>query len=292
MTHYTLTIALLCCALPLGARADEYRERVDVVPGGTLAIDLAAGSVEVETGDDDEVRVEARATGFGAGAVRFRLSSDGRDATFVGSSGGWTLGILGGPRIRVVARVPERYSVRVETGGGKIEIEEIDGEIDARTSGGGIAVDGTTGDVRLRTSGGRIQAENIEGDLDARTSGGEIRVSDVKGSVEVKTSGGRIQIDGAGGLVRAATSGGSISVRFDGLPEGSIQTSGGGIDVEIPEGVGIDLDAQTSGGRVVVRAEVMPSSLISRSQLKGSINGGGPPLLLRTSGGNISVEER
>ncbi|MEE8312791.1 MAG: DUF4097 family beta strand repeat-containing protein, partial [Myxococcota bacterium] len=132
----------------------------------------------------------------------------------------------------------------------------------------------------------------IEGDLDARTSGGEIRVLDVKGSVEVKTSGGRIQIDGAGGLVRAATSGGSISVRFDGLPEGSIQTSGGGIDVEIPEGVGIDLDAQTSGGRVVVRAEVMPSSLISRSQLKGSINGGGPPLLLRTSGGNISVEER
>ncbi len=292
MTHYTLTIALLCCALPLGARADEYRERVDVVPGGTLAIDLAAGSVEVETGDDDEVRVEARVTGFGAGAVRFRLSSDGRDATFVGSSGGWTLGILGGPRIRVVARVPERYSVRVETGGGKIEIEEIDGEIDARTSGGGIAVDGTTGDVRLRTSGGRIQAENIEGDLDARTSGGEIRVSDVKGSVEVKTSGGWIQIDGAGGLVRAATSGGSISVRFDGLPEGSIQTSGGGIDVEIPEGVGIDLDAQTSGGRVVVRAEVMPSSLISRSQLKGSLNGGGAPLLLRTSGGNISVEER
>ena len=287
----TLGIALLCLALPLAARADQFDKTVLVVPGGTLSIDLDRGSVDVETGDDNEVRVEASASGFGSGSVEFELESDGRNASFRGRSG-FRFGLLGGVRIKVVARVPEVYSVNVNTGGGRIEIEEIDGDVEARTSGGRIAVDGATGDVQLRTSGGRIHAENIGGDLSARTSGGAIRISDVVGSVEVRTSGGRIAIDGAGTLVRARTSGGNDSVRFDGAPEGTIETSGGSIEVEIPEESNVDLDARTSGGRVTVEADISVRGVFRANHIEGAVNGGGPPLRLRTSGGNISLEER
>ena len=152
--------------------------------------------------------------------------------------------------------------------------------------------DGATGDVQLRTSGGRIHAENIGGDLSARTSGGAIRISDVVGSVEVRTSGGRIAIDGAGTLVRARTSGGNVSVRFDGAPEGTIETSGGSIEVEIPEESNVDLDARTSGGRVTVEADISVRGVFRANHIEGAVNGGGPPLRLRTSGGNISLEER
>ncbi len=286
-----LGVALLCCALPLTARAEQFDQTVSVEPGGTLSIDLDRGSVDVETGEDNEVRVEASASGFGSGSIEFELESDGQNASFRGRSG-FSFGLLGGARIKVVARVPEVYSITVNTGGGRIEIEEIDGYVEARTSGGRIEVDGATGDVRLRTSGGRIQAENIGGDLHARTSGGRIRVSDVAGHVDATTSGGRIAIDGAGALVRARTSGGSISVRFDGPPEGTIETSGGSIEVEIPEGSALDLDARTSGGRVKVDGDVRVRGVFRSDHIEGAVNGGGPPLRLRTSGGNITLEER
>ena len=98
-------------------------------------------------------------------------------------------------------------------------------------------------------------------------------------------------IDEVVGPVTARTSGGSITVRFDGDPEGALETSGGSIDVEIPEGAGVDLDARTSGGRVSVQPEITMSGALRSNQIEGSINGGGPKLRLRTSGGNISVEE-
>ncbi len=287
-----LGVALLCCALPLTARADQFDKTVLVEAGGTLSIDLDRGSIDVETGEDNEVRIEASSSGFGSGSVDFELESDGQNASFRSRSG-FSLGLLGGLRIKVVARVPEVYSVKVSTGGGRIEVEEIDGYVEARTSGGRIEVDGATGDVRLRTSGGRIQAENIGGDLTARTSGGRIRVSDVAGSVEARTSGGPIAIDGAGAVVRAKTSGGRISVRFDGAPEGTIETSGGSIDVEIPEGSNLDLDARTRGGRVTVDADIRVRGVFRNNHIEGAVNGGGgPSLRLRTSGGNITLEER
>lgn len=290
MTRTALGI-LLCWTLPLVAGADQFRDRVSVEPGGRLTIDLARGSVDIETNGHDEVRVEASASGFGASSFEFELESDGRDARLVGRPDAWPLGLFS-PRVSVVVRVPEHYSLQVTTGGGRIGVERIDGEVDATTSGGRITVEGASGDVRLKTSGGPISAEDIIGRLEAETSGGPIRISNVKGGVDVHTSGGSITIDDVIGPVRATTSGGRISVRFDAAPEGTLETSGGSIDVEIPQGAGLELDARTSGGRVQVDTEITMSGSFRSNHIRGAINGGGPELKLRTSGGNISVGER
>ena len=91
---------MLCCALPLTARAEQFDNTVLVEPGGTLSIDLDRGSVDVETGDDNEVRIEASASGFGSGSIEFELESDGQNASFRGRSG-FRFGLLGGLRIKV-----------------------------------------------------------------------------------------------------------------------------------------------------------------------------------------------
>jgi DUF4097 and DUF4098 domain-containing protein YvlB len=293
MKPYTIAVALIVglMATP-GLARDEFRESVSVEPGGTLEIDLAAGSVEVETHDDPEVQVNARARGWGRRSMVFELTSDGADARLVGKLRGWLGPFFGGPRVRVRVRVPEQYSVDVRTGGGSIEIVELGGEVRARTSGGSIELDGAEGSIELRTSGGEIKAYEIIGELSARTSGGEIEVSEVTGPVEARTSGGEIELHEVGGPVRAWTSGGSISVRFTRVPEGEIETSGGSIEVELPEGAGVDLDARTSGGRVRVEPELKLTGSFDRGRIVGQINGGGAELRLRTSGGNISVEER
>ncbi|MEE9607002.1 MAG: DUF4097 family beta strand repeat-containing protein [Myxococcota bacterium] len=286
------TTAWLATLLPLAASAADFEKTVAATSGGTLRIELRAGSVEVIGDADEEVRVDARATGLGAGSLDLALTSDGVDVELSGGTGGWLANVLRDPRVRVRVRVPEEYSVDIETGAGSIDLQRLQGTVKARTSGGSIEIDEVEGEVDVRTSGGPVDADSIEGDLRIETSGGRIRVSEVSGRVEARTSGGGIQIHDVGGPVEARTSGGSISVRFNEAPEGTLETSGGGIQVEFPEDEGVDLDAETSGGRVEVEAGAAVHGRLEPQRVVGELNGGGLRLQLRTSGGNIRIRLR
>ncbi len=285
-----LGVAILVCLAP-SALAKDYEDRIGAQPGGRLRVDLQSGSVEVESHDEPEVQVDAHVGGVGSRSLDFELTGNGVDVTFSASVRGWAQ-LLGGARVRVRLKVPERYDVDVRTHGGSIEVKEIRGQVVARTSGGSIEVDEIEGDVDLRTSGGPIEAKEIHGNLVARTSGGRIRASEISGDVEAQTSGGPIKIKDVAGGVDLHTSGGGISVRFTDDPEGQLETSGGSIEVEFPEDAGVDLDARTSGGRVEVEHDITVRGELDRSRVVGTINGGGGTLRLRTSGGHIRVRAR
>ncbi|HYV61872.1 MAG TPA: DUF4097 family beta strand repeat-containing protein, partial [Bryobacteraceae bacterium] len=126
-----------------------------------------------------------------------------------------------------------------------------------------------------------------------RTSGGEIRVDDVAGEVDASTSGGSIQIQRARGRVSAHTSGGNVSAFLSAQPNEScrLSTSGGNITVEVASSVHLDVDASTSGGGVSTDFPVVSASKDQQS-LRASINGGGPLLQLRSSGGGIRIQKR
>ena len=273
--------------------AEEWlEERIPVEPGGTLFIDLDRGSVQVRSHDASEVYVQADARGWAAGLVSFSVTKHENDVEFDGSVDGWFPNLLGQPRIRVRAYVPREYSVEIETRGGAIRVEEISGRLAALTRGGRVEVARVAGPVLARTSGGRIEALDVEGDLRARTSGGSIRLAGVRGDVEARTSGGNIKIEDAAGEVDARTSGGSVDLSFTDEPWGRVETSGGSISVEFPEGLGTDLDAKTSGGGVQIYDRIDADGEGGRQSFRGRLNGGGPPLELRTSGGSIRLRTR
>ncbi len=285
-----LGVAILVCLAP-SALAKDYEDRIGAQPGGRLRVDLQSGSVEVESHDEPEVQVDAHVGGVGSRSLDFELTGNGVDVSFSASVRGWAH-LLGGARVRVRLKVPERYDVDIRTHGGSIEVKEIRGQVVARTSGGSVEADEIEGNVDLRTSGGSIEAKEIRGNLVARTSGGRIRASEISGDVEARTSGGPITIKDVTGSVDLHTSGGGISVRFSGDPEGRVETSGGSIEAEFPEDAGADLDARTSGGRVEIEHGILVRGGMGRSKVVGEINGGGRELRLRTSGGNIRVRAR
>ena len=202
-------------------------------------------------------------------------------------------------------RVADRVEVRVKDDGKGIPPEDVERVFDRfftrRDEGGGTGlglamtraiIDAHSGEIEVETSGGSIKAREIRGNLAAQTSGGSIHVSEVSGNVEVETSGGPVRIRDVDGNVEAQTSGGSFSVRFTGAPAGELETSGGSIEVQFPSGKGVDLEAQTSGGRVTIDEEFTISGSIERSQVEAKLNGGGAELSLETSGGNIRVRAR
>ena len=109
--------------------------------------------------------------------------------------------------------------------------------------------------------------------------------------MDVKTSGGSIRIEDVAGNVEGHTSGGSIKVEFSQqITEDSVlTTSGGSISAYLDPSIAINLDASTSGGRV--KSEFDVDGSIKRTKIKGQINGGGPLLKLRTSGGSVSINK-
>lgn len=254
-------------------------------------------------------------------------TSQGVDVEARHHGGGWRSWFNLGSwnRAEITISVPDQYNVDLKTSGGNINVENVRGRATGSTSGGDIRVRSVTGPVRMHTSGGRIavsdiqsetvletsggsiEASRIGGSLEAETSGGSIHVSEVRGKVDASTSSGSVEarqivgdvrLSSSGGGIRveadggisADTSGGRIDVVLVGANRGiSVSTSGGGIGIRIPANTAATIDAATSGGSVTSDLPIARSSSGERS-IKGTLNGGGPLIKARTSGGGIQIE--
>lgn len=290
MTRFAFAPVALSLMATSPANATDLAESFTVGAGGTLRIYLDRGRVNIQRHDGDEVRIEARARGLSAFMGGFTTEQNGDDVTLEGAFRWGFLLLPWGPRVTVDAWVPADYSIAVETHGGAVSVEGVQGLVVAHTRGGRVGAQHIDGSVSLQTSGGAIEVSDITGSVVADTSGGRIAADDIRGNIEVKTSGGTIELANIAGRIEASTSGGAITASFVDEPEGILQTSGGRIDVEFPAHVHVDLDAETSGGSVSVDHTIATSERGQR-RVVGRINGGGPMLRLRTSGGSIHVRE-
>ena len=69
-----------------------------------------------------------------------------------------------------------------------------------------------------------------------------------------------------------------------------LETSAGTVTVTLAAGIGLDVDADTSVGRV--SSDIPIDGRVSRTSARGTVNGGGPELRLRTSAGSIRIRQR
>ncbi|MBN2000380.1 DUF4097 family beta strand repeat protein [candidate division KSB1 bacterium] len=306
---------------------DSIKETFRVEPNGTLWIDSDLGSIEVKAASGSRVDIEVeRTVRVGSRRAAEEILEDleitfdqhGNDVKVTARydkprSGLWDAG-RSKLNLKFFVMVPEKYNVNLKTSGGSIKVDDLQGEVEAktsggslkfghiggpvngRTSGGSITIDGCDGQVDVQTSGGSIQIGNVEGTVDAHTSGGSITIERADGSVTAETSGGSINVNEVFGDVNASTSGGSVNARMTKQPNGEcrLTTSGGSVNVHLPDDAHVDIDAKTSGGRVKTdfRVTMSVQGEIKQSKLEGEINGGGPLLYLRTSGGNININRQ
>jgi hypothetical protein len=289
------------------ARIDRVVEKNFGVTGdGVLRVEAEGGAIKVMPSSDSTVRVVAR--------QRINASTDGEaddllkklDLTFEQSGNDvrvyakyerkpFTFRFGSWPPVRVdfEIQVPAGFATELNTSGGAITVGDLNGKADVRTSGGGIKLGRMGGRVVARTSGGGISLDEARGPVELKTSGGSIAVGRVAGPGDLSTSGGGIKIDSVVSSLRAHTSGGSIRANISGplQEECSLSTSGGSVNVTVDKSAAFRLDAATSGGGVDAAGLTLTLEKASRDRrrLAGAVNGGGPMLKLRTSGGGISI---
>lgn len=305
---FILTLFLLTAAVASAAIEETISKSYTVRPGGKLTVDTNRGSIRVEgkRGDNIGVEIIQNVRSSNKKTVKdildnfqVRFEQDGNDL-FIKAEykrdgiRGFFNRISNRLQVKFLITVPLEYDVDLHTSGGSISVLDLEGEVLSKTSGGRLTFENITGDITGRTSGGSIKIGEIHGDVNAHTSGGGIRIESVEGDVDVHTSGGSITIDEAMGAVKASTSGGSITVYLSRQPDSDsrLTTSGGSLTIYLENDIGLDVDARTSGGRIHTDFPIKILGTINPRSLNAEVNGGGPELYLRSSGGGIHIRKK
>jgi len=295
-------------ALPAAVEAKIVRnveKTFAVQPGGTFRALTQGGDIKISTGDVSEVRIVAQQT-FRTDSEKeadavladltLKLEQQGNDviaeARYEKKAANW-FGHWPPVTVSYTVTLPRQFHADVKTSGGDIQIGDLKGNVMARTSGGDLHFAKIDGEVDASTSGGDVHLEEGTARAKLHTSGGDIRVIRAGGPTSVSTSGGDIELQSVEELLEAHTSGGDIVATITGpiKQDTELGTSGGEVIVNVKKSLSFLLDASTSGGEVDAAGLTLTIEKggVGKHRLSGSVNGGGPRLKLRSSGGDIKV---
>jgi hypothetical protein len=302
--------------VPAFGEGFRLEKKFDLAPGGRFVLTADVGAVTLQgvagqqvsivvTADREDLaeRVDFR---FEPGAGELKMVAEQKDKGFMK----WFRQVHG--HVNIAIEVPRATAVDLRTAGGPIDLSALDAGVKANSSGGSVKITDVRGDValsssgggvearsvhgavRLDSSGGSVRGEGIDGSVYAETSGGSLTLATVSGDVTASSSGGGVHIQGVGGRVKAGSSGGPVDVVFaaGNSKGGEIDSSGGGVAATVDPAVGLDVDAASSGGSVRCDLPVTIQGNVSSDRLQGKLNGGGPLLHLRSSGGGITISRR
>ena len=271
-THWVkalcLAISLSCSGLTVSA---EEIKTLDLDAGSTIEFNLdSGGSIFVMAWDRDQAQVsysdesrdledydiEVEKTRSGV-----EITSDLSKRANYSS------------RLELVVRVPRQTNIKLDTVGGSLSIDGLEGTFSGRTAGGGIKILNARGQADLRTGGGRILVRDSILDGEIRTGGGEVLVENVEGDIKAWSGGGNVVYknvrrssgemaapgelkvtNASTGTVLISSQGGSINVP-EALEGAKVRTAGGNVNVR---NAARFVYASTGGGDVSVETSEGP----------------------------------
>ncbi len=265
-------LAILLLTLVPAAFADVTEEETiertaSLGSGGKVMVEATNGSIHVETGDGDEVRVVARKKARADSASEARELLAGVEVRVEER----------GDTVKIFADIPRSSWYSGDSATVSFEITMPAGaELDASSKNGSIEVREIGGRTRLETQNGSITAKGVGGPLEADSNNGSIKAYDVEGAVSAETTNGSIKIE----------------ITADDLGEDMrIKTVNGSIDLRLEAGVAASIDARTRNGSV---NSDFPGGVQDRRKrtLDLDLSGGGPRVELESSNGSIRIRER
>jgi len=188
-----------------------------------------------------------------------------------------SIGHSHGPQVTV--ETPNALDLQARTSDGSLKVAGVQGSLELHTSDGAMNVDDVGGSLRLTASDGSIHIHNMTGSLESRSSDGSATIDGRFSSFHVHTSDGRLDLTVADGSKLTAAS--------------VIEGSDGRVTVHLPRTLAADLEVHTSDGKVEcalpLTMEGYNSASGSGHNLRGHLNGGGVPVSIHTSDGNVTI---
>jgi hypothetical protein len=155
--------------------------------------------------------------------------------------------------------LPLTSSLKFGTSYGNIEIEDIDGNVDARSSFGSIDCKNVAGDIKLNTSYGNVKCKGITSkNLNVHTSFGSVKI---------------VYLDKAAGDINA-----------------KLNTSYGSVELVTPDAFAGNIDLGASFGSIKTDLPVTIVGKIRKDRVTGSVGKGKGSISAHSSFGSINIK--
>jgi len=248
-TWVALVAAILASSAALAAAAPSTGSREFAAsPGGKLTLKLATGAgVKISGSGGASVVVDYVLSCKPECAIDFDEAQGGIEINtrYVERKSSQT------SNVSLEIRVPSSYDVEIDSMGGELSIQGVEGRFSGRTMGGDLDLREVRGTATLETMGGGIELRDARLDGSLKTMGGDILFENVEGDVRGSSMGGNIRyknVRGADGKLKGPSGiEGGLEVDVETV---QISTMGGEIAVDdAPAGA----DVMTMGGEIEVR---------------------------------------
>ncbi len=278
-------LAILCSLTALAQDPDRSWSRAYPVTGKpTLTLETADAGVEFRPcGDCHEIRIHIEVVGRKMSDYRLEEGQSGDEVHFlfkelphIGGHTAWH-----GEHTRVTVESPAQLTLQAKTSDGNVTLSGLQGDLSLTTGDGNVAVDHVSGNVRIRSGDGRVKVTDADGSIDAHTSDGNLSVDGSFQALALHTSDGTLDLNLREGTKLAGAS--------------TIQSSDGSVTIRVPASFAADLSVHTGDGHVDCALPLATDNYQSggghRNELHGKLNGGGSPLTIKTSDGNVKIEQ-
>jgi DUF4097 and DUF4098 domain-containing protein YvlB len=261
--RFALSLLAVAFTVTTWAHADDWSKTYDLTSQPDLHVSANNANIHIEPWDQNKIEARITTTGWHIGVggpVEIVEHQDGNSVQIEvhEHSHGISIGI-DTRRIDVQIHMPRS------------------GKVDAKTGDGRIEARGLAGELVFASSDGRLELSDLDGNIRAKSGDGSVHVSGRFDRVELSSSDGRVELD--------ARAGSQVSEDWD------VRTADGGIRLSLPANLAANVDIHTSDGHINTDFPVTVQGKYDKSNLHGTINGGGKELKVRTADGSITLEK-
>ena len=254
LAYFVLALAISGSAFAGDEFKENFERTLNVRPGTSFDIENVNGRITIAAWDNPQVRIKA------VKRVETRDADAGREAL-------------------------KALRIEVRQTGTNVEVETIHprkGDAGFMDFLFGNNINASVSYEITVPRSTNVSADNVNG---------SIEVSDVSGELDLDTTNGKINVARCSGTVDASTTNGGINVELTSVTAGremSFETTNGKIVLSVPSTLGAEVNASTTNGSV--RSDLpLTTTRFSRTSIKGTLNGGGPEIKLRTTNGGIDI---
>ena len=301
---------------------EKFEKTVALAKDGKVYLSNIAGDIDVKTWDRGEVKIDAlkvskhssmdKAKEY-AGLVKIEVTEEGGTLSIVTKypkngpknmsvsvdfnlmipagatadinsvSGDLTLTNIGG-------------AAKAETVSGDVTLEKVAGTLKGKTVSGNVTVMGAAKGVYCKSVSGNVKVDDVVGDAELQTVSGTIEAGSVKGSITAENTSGDVKLIDVtdAKVIKAKTLSGDVDYVGVIYSDGSynFKSHSGVVILSVPSDAAFDLEAKTFSGSIESDFEITLTGKISKKELKGSVNGGGATLEVKTFSGDVHMKKK
>ena len=210
----------------------------------------------------------------------------------------------------LTVRVPKGQKIELFLAVGRVEVQNVEGDIMVDVGAAEVDVTGTKGPLTLDTGSGRVTVRDASGDLNIDSGSGGLSVDRLKGgSLRIDSGSGGVEGNdievaevnadvGSGGLrlyrvkspvVTAETGSGGITLELlSDVQRLDVETGSGGATIRVPATLSAEIEAETGSGGFSTDFEVT-TRRVGRNHISGRIGDGKGRISIEAGSGSVRL---